>query len=262
MAVKDSLILYHKYQEHFELLPLEEVGRIVMAIIAYDRDGIAPEFDHPATAMAFSFIRRDLDENRAKWEKTCERNQRNGTNGGRPSKASASDEPSGKPDGLITNRENPVGFLGYSENPSEPKKPDHEHEHEHEHDHDHDAELESAEYTSKPLLASSSTSELDFDRDNVTFIDLPLKDGSAYPVTEKQIQHWEELYPAVDVRQQFREMLGWLESHPKNRKTKRGLPAFITGWLARNQNKSRAAPQPAKKQEAWEAIFDDKGRGP
>ena len=48
---------------------------------------------------------------------------------------------------------------------------------------------------------------------------------------------WQELYPAVDILQELRKMKGWLLSHPKKRKTRRGIKGFITGWLAREQDK-------------------------
>lgn len=66
---------------------------------------------------------------------------------------------------------------------------------------------------------------------------LPLNDGTDYPVTEEQCQEWAGLYPAVDVIQQLRGMRGWLLSNPEKRKTRRGVSRFITGWLAREQDK-------------------------
>ena len=38
-------------------------------------------------------------------------------------------------------------------------------------------------------------------------------------------------------------MAAWLDSHPRNRKTPRGIKRFITGWLERSQN-SMPAPRP------------------
>ena len=68
---------------------------------------------------------------------------------------------------------------------------------------------------------------------------LPLNDGTDYPIYADQIEKWESLYPSVDVKQELRTMLGWLESHPQKRKTKRGINAFINGWLAREQDKGK-----------------------
>lgn len=65
---------------------------------------------------------------------------------------------------------------------------------------------------------------------------IPLNDGSKYPVDEKQVCHWQELYPAVDVEQEIRKMIGWCEGNPNKRKTKNGVAAFINRWLAKEQD--------------------------
>ena len=66
---------------------------------------------------------------------------------------------------------------------------------------------------------------------------LPLNDGSEYAVDHAMVSSWEELYPAVDVMQQLRNMRGWLLSNPKKRKTRDGVERFISGWLAKEQDR-------------------------
>ena len=68
------------------------------------------------------------------------------------------------------------------------------------------------------------------------FIFLVLNDKSNFPVYQKQVNEWEELYPAVNVAQELRNMSGWLNSNPKKRKTKSGILRFINGWLSREQD--------------------------
>ena len=68
-------------------------------------------------------------------------------------------------------------------------------------------------------------------------IDLILNDNSYKKVTQTEYDRWCELYPAVDVMQQLRNMAGWLESNQKKRKTKNGIDRFINSWLAREQDK-------------------------
>ena len=70
-------------------------------------------------------------------------------------------------------------------------------------------------------------------------IGLPLNDGTEYGITEEQCREWTELYPAVDVLQQLRNMRGWLLSHTERRKTRRGIKRFVTGWLSREQDRGR-----------------------
>lgn len=78
------------------------------------------------------------------------------------------------------------------------------------------------------------------------FISLPLVTGSgSFDVTINYLNSLRQLYPAVDVEQEFREMYGWLDSNPRNRKTARGIKRFITGWLGRAQDQApvtRTAP--------------------
>ena len=67
-----------------------------------------------------------------------------------------------------------------------------------------------------------------------------VEDPRFYPVTEKDIKQYKMLYPAVDVEQEIRKMIGWCDSKIKNRKTPRGVKSFITNWLSRTQDRSRS----------------------
>lgn len=82
-------------------------------------------------------------------------------------------------------------------------------------------------------------------------VNLPLNDGQFFPVTEAQVAEWRQLYPAVDVEQELRNMAGWLIANPKKRKTKRGILKFITGWLSRNQDNPRGKHDGGNK-EGWD----------
>lgn len=68
-------------------------------------------------------------------------------------------------------------------------------------------------------------------------IALPLNDNTEYGVTEAEVQAWKDLYPAVDVLQQLRNMKGWLLSNSAKRKTRRGITRFITNWLSKEQDR-------------------------
>lgn len=65
---------------------------------------------------------------------------------------------------------------------------------------------------------------------------LPLNDKSFYGVPREKITLWRETYPAVDVEQELRCMVAWLDSNPTKRKTRRGIERFINSWLARTQD--------------------------
>lgn len=72
--------------------------------------------------------------------------------------------------------------------------------------------------------------------DVVAVISLILNDKSMYPIMQKDIDRWTELYPAVNILQELRKMAGWLDGNPKKRKTKNGIGRFINAWLARCQD--------------------------
>ena len=78
---------------------------------------------------------------------------------------------------------------------------------------------------------------------------LPCIGNYQHPIFDEDVKHYKELYPAVDILQQFKNMLGWLEANPQNRKTKNGVKSFIARWLSKCQDK-------APKVETTETIKD------
>ena len=88
----------------------------------------------------------------------------------------------------------------------------------------------------KELFAGASS-------DQRLFALLELNDGTKHPVSIDDVKHWKELYPAVDVEQELRSMVGWTEANPQKRKTKRGITSFIVRWLAKEQGKA-TPPKP------------------
>lgn len=62
---------------------------------------------------------------------------------------------------------------------------------------------------------------------------LPLKDGSEYEVSADQVAEWSAAYPKLDIPNELLKMRVWLRAKPQNRKTRRGIGAFIVGWLGR-----------------------------
>ena len=98
------------------------------------------------------------------------------------------------------------------------------------------------------LLSDKSKSidiEKEIDKDNniicsqlnESVFKLPLNDNSYYSITQDMITHYEELYPNVNVMQELRNILGWLESNPTKRKTRLGIARFVNNWLAKEQDK-------------------------
>ena len=86
--------------------------------------------------------------------------------------------------------------------------------------------------------------------------DIPLNDGSTYNVPMENIAVYKRLYPAVDVEQALRNMIGWCMGNPTRRKTRRGVKRFITGWLAGDQDEGKTRkPSNQQKQYANEDDF-------
>jgi len=70
---------------------------------------------------------------------------------------------------------------------------------------------------------------------------IPLIDGSEFDVTERHLAEWSAAYPAVSVPQQLREMRAWCLANLPNRKTSRGVQAFVVKWLSREQDRAPRA---------------------
>ncbi len=101
------------------------------------------------------------------------------------------------------------------------------------------------ETTTKKICSEHECSDLKPDKENPPkvetkspeFIKLPLnKKNHYYSVTEDEVIEKINLYPAVNVRQEYKQMLDWLNSNPQRRKTASGIKAFITRWLGKRQN--------------------------
>lgn len=64
-------------------------------------------------------------------------------------------------------------------------------------------------------------------------IKFPLKDGTEYTLGVEKIQEYIATYKNIDVLSELMKCRMWNIDHPKKRKTLRGAPAHISGWLAR-----------------------------
>ena len=68
----------------FKLLSNEQAGRTVKAAIDYFETGALPDELEQVELIVFEAVRADIDRNAEKYNAICERNRRNGQNGGRP----------------------------------------------------------------------------------------------------------------------------------------------------------------------------------
>ena len=74
---KNSLLLYYDFEEQTASLTDQQVGQLIRTMLAYEKRGELLEGQEPAVTMAFLFLKPGLDNNRAKYERVCERNRRN-----------------------------------------------------------------------------------------------------------------------------------------------------------------------------------------
>jgi hypothetical protein len=58
-----------------------------------------------------------------------------------------------------------------------------------------------------------------------------------FDVTEAMIAGWRPAFPGVDVRAEVHKAAAWAAARPTRRKTHRGTPAFLVGWLSRAQDR-------------------------
>ena len=87
-------------------------------------------------------------------------------------------------------------------------------------------------------------SELETDKPaEPVLFEIPLKGKSSiHGVTQSELFEYRELYPAVDVAQQIRNMIGWCKANPTRQKTAQGIKRFIHAWLSKEQDRGRVAP--------------------
>ena len=59
---------------------------------------------------------------------------------------------------------------------------------------------------------------------------------SSWALSEAQIAEWATAFPGVNVLVECRKAQAWVQAKPERRKTARGMPAFLVGWLNRATN--------------------------
>lgn len=77
--------------------------------------------------------------------------------------------------------------------------------------------------------------------------ELPTNTGEGYAFYQSDIDGYKSLYPSVNVEQEMRKMIGWLDANPTRRKTKTGMKRFVNSWLANEQDKYKPATSVQKK---------------
>ena len=146
MGNKGSFVFYTEYREHLSMLPPEQVGELMFALMDYQETGEVPDLPKgSALAMCFSFIKARMDKDNSKYEEKCERNRSNGKKGGRPTKETdnpETEENPNKPNGFSENR---TVISETEENQTKPRKADN--------DNEYDNDSDNEEYIHTPTKA-------------------------------------------------------------------------------------------------------------
>jgi len=58
-----------------------------------------------------------------------------------------------------------------------------------------------------------------------------------WTLPQSLLAEYSEAYPSLDVKSELRAAKAWLVSNKAKRKTHRGMPTFLNGWLSRTQNR-------------------------
>lgn len=87
------------------------------------------------------------------------------------------------------------------------------------------------------IVKDNISLELDKSTPTGSSILLPLTDKTTYDVPLDKISNWKQAYPIVNVEQELRKMIAWLDSNPSKKKTRRGIDRFINNWLENTQNR-------------------------
>lgn len=158
MSDKKSFVFYTEYREHLEMLPPEQIGELMLALIDYQETAEVPDLPKgSALAMCFSFIKKRMDKDNTKYEEKCERNRSNGKKGGRPTNQmviSETEENPNKPNGLS---ENQTVISETKKNPTEPRKADNDNEYDNDIDSDNDCDNEEYIHTPEKICANAHT---------------------------------------------------------------------------------------------------------
>ena len=211
----DSFIVYKSFQKAIDKLPDDMQLEAYKALMAYGLDGAEYEGDNFVIAALLEAFMANIDKAQSRRETA----QTNGKQGGAPKgnqNAKKNNQNNLKNNSVdLNNQENNQNNLNVNVNDNV------------------NVNVNELKDSCTELPAQSAA------------ISMPLNDGTEYPVLDNDMKEWEKLYPAVDVMQELRNMRGWLMSNPTRRKTKAGIKRFITGWLAKEQNKGRSAPMRA-----------------
>lgn len=224
---KPSFLVYYDNEIIVLRLPDDEAGKLFKSLFLYGREEIKPDFEKsPALAMAFDILSMAIDRDKERYVKRCEANRENIKKRWSSDKQSNTNVCDGKQSNTnCTDKDR---------------------------DKDREKDMEKEKHMDN---MNTLCPEPDKSAPNPSGILLPLNDKSFYDVPLDKITMWGETYPAVNVEQELRRMIAWLDSNSTRRKTRRGIERFINSWLARTQDKGGTVPNNEHENASLEASL-------
>ena len=233
MEGKKSFVLYMTQRPTFDGLSDEDAGKLIKTIFAYCGD----EYPQPdgIVKYAFEIIKPVLKSDLKKYEEIKSKRIEAGRSGGLATQSKNNQKQANalndKPNQAVI--DNVIDIVNVIDNDDEVSK---------------DTNINVS-------FNKETTPEATKNMPPVV-IALPCLKGYNHPIYEDDINHYQDLYPAVNVHQELKLMLGWLESNPNNRKTKNGIKAFITRWLSKKQDKAPTNTEGYKPPKPKRSDFD------
>ena len=214
------------YLKKIERLSDDEVGRLFRALMKYHALGEVTELDG-RESIAFDFIKDDIDAANEAYTAKCETNRRNRLNA------------------LVDHNEPPITNDNDRQRTSTNV---------------HNTNTNTNTNTNKKNIDAYMHSEVETPSEPALF-KIILNNKDFHPVTQSDIDHYKELYPAVNIEQEMRKICGWCESNPTKHKTKTGVQRFINAWLAREQDRGGSKQTPiaqAPRKIVTETLYDQR----
>lgn len=172
MAQPKAFYSYMENENKLNMLSDEQAGRLYKSLYAYSRTGEKPDFsDDPLLAYAFEDFIIDIDRDRERYDKTCERRSEAGKKGGKASGESRKQNEANEANAYFASQNEAKGSKR-----SEPEA---------------EAEAE-AEYISSEILNTRTHTEEDFDVRCQKILDLFAEICTSFPrpgkLTERRRQ--------------------------------------------------------------------------
>ena len=215
MQNKDSFVLYTKYIDTFKELTDEQAGKLIKVILEYVND-MHPE-PEGLIKIAFIPIKQQLKEDLVKWKEEKQKRSEAGKKGMESRYSSVNKE--------LTNDNNVSKCYNKTNNDKN----------------DLTNLTDNVNvYVNDNVLNNNNNIITNNTITNNIIIsaELPLIDNTLYQISEEKVKEWQQVYQALDVKNELEKMRCWLNANPKNRKTRKGVERFIVAWLNRSQDKA------------------------